>query len=91
MYSKARLALAAAVVRQIAQQEGVPETQVRADMYEAMNQARHNSDPAIQAQWSTFRYSGSEPTIEEFILWVSDRAQEAQGIHLVPRDHIGRP
>ena len=82
MYSKAILALAAAVIRQIAQQEGVPETQVRADMYEAMNRARHYGDPSTQAQWSTFRYSGSEPTIEEFIIWAADRAQEAHNMGL---------
>ena len=47
------------------------EAQVRADMLEAMNAGRSSTDPAVQAKWRSFHFAGQEPTIEEFILWMS--------------------
>ena len=50
-------------------------TQVRADMQEAMDYGRKNPDPIAQARWKGFHYAGSEPTLEEFILWVASIAK----------------
>jgi hypothetical protein len=40
-------------------------------MKEAMDSARLNPDPIIQARWARFQYKGDEPTVEEFILWAA--------------------
>ena len=40
-------------------------------MKEAMDARRSNPDPAVQAKWVGFKYSGDEPTLEEFILWMA--------------------
>ncbi len=71
MYSKLELQYAAAIIKQIAKNHGVPEEQVRADMMEAMNKGRTNQDPAVQARWKSFYYAGIEPTLEEFVLWTA--------------------
>ncbi len=59
------------IIRQIARENRVSEAEVRADMLEAMNSGRNDPDPAVQKAWEGFCYEGEEPTLEEFILWVS--------------------
>ena len=76
MYTKKELERAAGVITEIAKKNGVPESQVRADMMEAMNSGRNNPDPLVQAQWATFKYAGPEPTLEEFITWMSKRVKK---------------
>ena len=71
MYKERELKRAAQIIKQIARDNNVPEEQVRADMQEAMDYGRNNPDPIAQARWKEFRYAGSEPTLEEFILWVA--------------------
>jgi len=71
MYTEKELKAATKIIRRIAREHHVPEEQVRSDITEAMNAGRNNPDPAVQARWATFRFSGKEPTVEEFILWAA--------------------
>ena len=71
MYTEKELKAATKIIRRIAREHHVPEEQVRSDMTEAMNAGRNNPDPAVQARWATFHFSGKEPTAEEFILWAA--------------------
>ncbi|MCI9194749.1 MAG: hypothetical protein HFF14_04160 [Angelakisella sp.] len=76
MYTKKELESAANIIKKIAYENHVTEAQVRADMEEAMNLGRNNPDPAVQARWALFQYAGSEPTVEEFILWTAAMAKD---------------
>lgn len=71
MYTERELKRAAQIIKHIARENNVPEAQVRADMQEAMDYGRNNPDPSVQARWKGFRFAGSEPTLEECILWVA--------------------
>ena len=71
MYTEKELNAATKIIRRIASEHHVPEEQVRSDMTEAMNAGRYNPDPAVQARWAPFHFSGNEPTVEEFILWAA--------------------
>lgn len=71
MYTEKELKAATKIIRRIAREHHVPEEQVRSDMTEATNAGRNNPDPAVQARWATFHFSGKEPTVEEFILWAA--------------------
>lgn len=62
---------AANIIRRIARKRNVTESDVRAELLEAMNAGRTNPDPAVQEKWAEFHYSGAEPTVEEFIMWVA--------------------
>lgn len=46
------------IIRKIAHEHHVSEAKVRADMDEAMHTGRTNPDPAVQARWATFHFSG---------------------------------
>lgn len=50
MYTRRELKRAARIIRQIADEHNVPEEQVRRDMKEAMDSAKLNPDPIIQAR-----------------------------------------
>lgn len=76
MYAKEELQAAAKVIKEIAQGHHVSEEQVRADLKEAMDIGRSNPDPAVRARWTTFRYAGEEPTVEEFILWATSLTKD---------------
>ena len=76
MYSRIELKKAARNIKRVARQNGVSEEEVRRDMLVAMNAARSNNDPAVKARWETFHYNGSEPTLEEFLVWCSHLARE---------------
>lgn len=71
MYTLKELAYASSIIKRVALDHHVSEAQVRADMLEAMNAGRSSTDPAVQAKWRSFHFAGQEPTIEEFILWMS--------------------
>lgn len=71
MYTEKEMKAAAEIIRRIAREHQVSEEQVRADMTEAVNAGRNNPDPAVQARWATFQFSGKEPTAEEFVLWAA--------------------
>lgn len=71
MFTQRELKRAGDIIKQIARENHVSEDQVRGDMQEAMESERRNPDPHAQARWREFRYSGADPTLEEFILWVA--------------------
>lgn len=71
MYTEKELRKVTDIIRRIAQENNATEDQVRADMEKAMDIGANNPNPAIQAKWKSFHYSGEKPTVEEFILWVS--------------------
>lgn len=73
MYTKEQRKKASRIIARVAQEQGVSEAEVRAEMENAMNQARLNPDPVVRAHWASFSYAGAEPTIEEFILWAASR------------------
>ena len=66
------------ILTKIANKNHVPVEQIKKEIEEAMNSGRNNPDPAVQALWAEFRYAGPEPTVEEFILWVTALAKERQ-------------
>ena len=75
MYSRIELKKAARGIKRVAQQNGVLEEEVRWDMLVSINAARYIDDPAFNARWETFHYSGAEPTLEEFLVWCSHLAR----------------
>lgn len=78
MYTKRQLKRAAGTIRQIARENGMPEEEVRMDLRKAMQAGRHNPDPSVQGRWKEFPYAGSEPTVEEFILWLSEMVRSTR-------------
>lgn len=72
MYTKKELKRAAGIIQQIAREHNTSEMQVRTDMKEAMDAGRNNPDPAVQARWKEFQFTGEEPTVEKFILWTAE-------------------
>ena len=68
-YTKEELNRARNAIIRAARDNGVPEAEVRAEMIQAMNCGRNNPDPTVQEKWSSFQYTGAEPTAEEFIAW----------------------
>lgn len=80
MYTEKELKVAAGIIARIAREHHVPEEQARSDMREAMNAARNDPNPAVQAQWASFHYAGTAPTPEEFILWMAEKAKAASDV-----------
>jgi len=62
----------------IAQQNGVSESQVRADMEEAILAAYNNPNPGPRAEWAKAPFAERVPTVEEFIMWMSSRVKLEQ-------------
>lgn len=71
MYTKRELQAATKIIGKIARMNHTSKEQVRMEMERAMNIGRSSFDPVIRARWATFRYAGSKPTAEEFILWTA--------------------
>lgn len=76
MYTRKQLRLAAKIIRQISRNNHLTEEQVRLEMREAMDAGRYNPDSAVQARWALLPYSGDEPSLEEFILWMASQVKE---------------
>ena len=76
MYTQKELKRAAAHIRRLARENGLSEEDMRAEMKAAMDAGRNNPDPDVQAKWAGFKYSGPEPTVDEFVLWVSSLVKE---------------
>lgn len=72
MYSSRELEEAKAIIKKLARQSGVSEEEMREEIKLAMEIGRSNPDPEVKAKWAEFDYAGSEPSIEEFVLWVSE-------------------
>lgn len=79
VYTEHELMVATHIIKRIAHENNVPETQVRAEMQKAIKHGKSSPDTAVQARWATIRYSGVEPTEEEFILWVASMARDRMG------------
>lgn len=76
MFTKQELRTVRTIIRRIAQSRSTSEAQIRMDMESAIRHGQSNPDPAVQACWASFRYSGPEPTVEEFILWAASMAKD---------------
>lgn len=72
MYTKKQIEGVSEIIKRIARENHITEAELRTYMKEAMESGRNNPDPLVQAEWAGFDYAGDEPTIEEFILWVSE-------------------
>lgn len=59
------------IIAEVARDHGVPESEVRAEMMAAMRAGMANPDPEVQRQWSEIPWQGAEPTVEEFIAWMT--------------------
>ena len=68
------LAVAAEIITRIARENKATEDAVRADMTEALRAGARDPDPSVEACWREFSCSGREPTLEELILWLAERA-----------------
>lgn len=77
MYTKEKSDRAALAIREIAKRNSVPEDRVREEMRKAIKISRGSSDPHVKAQWAEFKFSGEEPTEEEFITWMSQKVTMA--------------
>lgn len=59
-------------LKQIAKREGVSIKAVRREIEFAINEARNNPDPKIQAIWKAMPCKGEFPTPEELITHIVD-------------------
>lgn len=75
MYTQEELQYASNIIQNVAQEYGVSEEEVRTEMEKAMLSGMHNSDPDVQMKWASFHFAGPSPTVEEFILWMTNRVQ----------------
>jgi len=79
VYTEREMKAAAKIIRRIARESSLSEAQVRSDMQKAIKYGISSPDAAVQAHWATLRYSGAEPTVEEFILWAASIARSRMG------------
>lgn len=79
MYTKKELAAAKRALTRVARENHVTEAQVRKEILEAMEAGRSVPDPEVQARWADFHYAGAEPTVEEFVLWLSVQLKRRRG------------
>lgn len=55
----------------IAKAHNITEAEVRTEMEAAMRAGMENPDPSVQEMWDKLTWRGPEPTVEEFIAWVT--------------------
>ncbi len=79
MYTEREMRAATNIIRRIARESSLSEAQVRSDMQKAIKYGISSPDPAVQAHWATLRYSGAQPTVEEFILWAASMTRNRMG------------
>ncbi len=77
MYAEKDLNRARSVLERIAGESGLPETEIRSQLLEAMDTGRSDPRPEPRALWASFSYAGPEPTAEEFILWAASLVSRA--------------
>jgi hypothetical protein len=70
MYSE-ELDSAKRAIAIMALRQGIPEEQIRAEIQEAIHESFISTDPKVKEQLSECEFTGSEPTPEEFISWIS--------------------
>ena len=79
VYTVEELTRARRAITLLAKRNNVPEEQVRSDLREAINNSFRSTDPNVQAQWAVCEFAGSEPTPEEFIIWISEKVYARLG------------
>jgi ribosome recycling factor len=63
-------------LKKIAKKEGVSVGEVRREIEKAIQEARSNPDPKIQAFWNSIPYKGDELTPEDVIAHISGIVDE---------------
>ena len=64
------------IIAEIARDHGVPESEVRAEMMAAMQAGMENPDSEVRARWASIQWRGKEPTVEEFIAWMTLKVEK---------------
>ncbi len=59
------------IIRQVAKQNGVTPAEVERDIKEAIRIGMASSDPLVQARWKIISPSGAEPSVDEFLTYVT--------------------
>ena len=72
MYSE-ELDSAKRAIAIMALRKGISVEQIRAEIQEAIHASFVSTDPKVKEQLSECVFSGSEPTPEEFISWISHK------------------
>ena len=75
-YTKEQLVRASWVISKMAIEEGIPEKMVRDELKEVMKCYQCSQDPAVQKEYQTFHFAGQEPTVEEFLLWITKKIHD---------------
>ena len=73
------LEIARKSLRETAKANGISEKQMRTEIKEAMRAGMENPDPAVQKQWREIPWRGPEPTVEEFVAWMTLIVEEQGG------------
>jgi len=68
-FSPAALRRASQYIKILALSHGETEEETRKVIVNTIKEAMNNPDPEVRRTWATFKYSGDEPTPEEFLLW----------------------
>lgn len=67
--TKRELNRAAENISALAKLHGVPEAEIRSEISQAIQAFCSSQNPSAQALQRTFRFNGSNPSPEEFLLW----------------------
>ena len=67
--TRGELDRAAENISALAKLHGVPEAEVRSEISQAIQAFCSSQNPSAQALQRTFRFNGSNPSPEEFLLW----------------------
>ena len=62
-------------INTLAKKHGVSEETIRKEMMTAMRSGMENPDPAVRKEWQSVAWRGAEPTVEEFVAWMTLRVE----------------
>jgi len=65
----------AKAIERVALNNGVSVAEVRREIEAAMNFSRRSSEPQAQAFWDEYIKNGTEPTPEEFIIYMAKKVE----------------
>ena len=65
------------IIRLIAKEHGVTPAEVKKDMQEAIRIGMSSTDPVAQAYWKRIAPTGKEPTIEEFLAFLTSEVRSS--------------
>jgi hypothetical protein len=63
------------ILKLIAQKEHTTVDKVRAEMQAAIEEGQQSCDPTVQALWASIPRKGAELTLEEFVVYVTEKAR----------------